>query len=240
MKLRHAFLILMVLPVIHLRAEDSAPANNVPTAGVTTNLPAKNGTNEIAEPEAPGKVYTNSAGMMLLQMPGGFWAGKFEVKQSEYEKVVGANPSAFQDELKPVDSVSWNDAMSFCEKMTALDLQKKFLPKGYHYTLPTEDEWQSLVADATLDDAVTSLNGTSRASSSDVGSLGANSLGLYDIRGNVMEFCLCDASQPFRYLKGGSWKDFVDVNLRPEFRWYCKPDETMDTFGFRCLLKTDN
>ncbi len=228
----------MILWAVPSLAEDT-PANvAVQPSATSTNQPAKNGTNEVAEPQIPGNNFTNSVGMELLKV-GDFWAGKFEVTQKEYEKVMGANPSAFPDDTHPVDSVSWNDAMAFCEKMTALDLKKRFLPKGYHYTLPTEEEWQSLVADASLDNAVCSLYAVNRSSTSSVGSLAPNSLGLYDIRGNVMEFCLGDDTLPYRYLKGGSWADFVEVNMRPEFRWNCKPDETMNTFGFRCLLKAN-
>jgi formylglycine-generating enzyme required for sulfatase activity len=126
--------------------------------------------------------------------------------------------------------------MTFCKKMTELDLKKKKLPEGYRYVLPTENEWSNLVASATMDQAVASLT-VRRTAPTTVGSLAANSLGLYDVRGNVMEFVLSDESQPYRFLKGGSWADFVEVNLRPEFRWYCRPDEAMNTFGFRCLLK---
>ena len=134
--------------------------------------------------------------------------------------------------------VSWNDAMEFCRQLTAADLKKNFLPKGYHYSLPTEDEWLSLVGDAPLANAITSLNGNSRSGPSDVGSTPPNNLGLCDVRGNVMEFCLGDVTKPFRFLKGGSWKDNIDVNLRPEFHWWCQPDERMNTFGIRCLLKS--
>jgi formylglycine-generating enzyme required for sulfatase activity len=121
--------------------------------------------------------------------------------------------------------------------MTDLDVKKKAIPDGYHYDLPTEDEWTSLVGGATLDDAVTSLNGNFRTGTSPVGSLRPNSLGLYDVRGNVMEFVRTDESKPYRVLKGGSWQDRVDVNVRPEFRWYATPDERQKNFGFRVVLR---
>jgi formylglycine-generating enzyme required for sulfatase activity len=209
---------------------------------------AADGTAEIAAPVSgqdtnaapvPGKIYTNSVGMVLLQMPEGYWAGQYEVTQKEYQKIMGANPSEFTGDTQPVENVSWKNAMDFCDKITAYDFKKKFLPEGFRYTLPTESEWTNLLGGATLESAVTSLGGGRRAGSSPVGSLGPNDLGLYDVRGNVMEFCLGDPTAAFRYLKGGSWADFVDVNLRPDFRWYCKPDETTNTFGFRCLLKAN-
>ncbi|MDB6064511.1 MAG: hypothetical protein JWR26_719 [Pedosphaera sp.] len=64
-----------------------------------------------------------------------------------------------------------------------------------------------------------------------------NGAGLYDVRGNVMEFCLGDTSKPYRVLRGGDWQDRIEINLRVEFRNYVKPDDGMNTFGFRCVLK---
>jgi formylglycine-generating enzyme required for sulfatase activity len=126
--------------------------------------------------------------------------------------------------------------MDFCARLTAEELKRKSLPAGYYYTLPTESEWESLLADASLKDAVTS-QGARRAGTAPVGSLGTNSLGLYDMRGNVMEFCLGDTGKPYRVLRGASWQDWIEINLRPDFRNYCKPDDKQNTFGFRVLLK---
>jgi formylglycine-generating enzyme required for sulfatase activity len=207
-----------------------------------TMPPATNGaagtddTNEELTAKTPGDLFTNSVGMLLIKA-GGFWVGKYEVTQKQFQKVAGSNPSAFSGEERPVDSVSWSDAMDFCQKLTEKDVKDKKLPGGYYYTLPTEDEWQTFSADASLDDAVTSLNAVPRQGTAPVGSLGPNSLGLYDTRGNVMEFCLGDTDKPYRVLLGGSWADNIDINLRKEFRFYCTPDDRKNTFGFRCVLK---
>ncbi len=227
MKARFAAWVVLTMCALLTRA-GSAPA---PAAATT----AANGTNEVPAPKPPGDIYTNSLDMVLLKTPAGFWAGRYEVTQKEYQKVAGSNPSQFAGENRPVDSVSWNDAMDFCRKLTEQD--SKELPPGFYYTLPTEDEWQALMADAKLDDAVTSLNAP-RGGTSPVGSLGPNSLGLYDTRGNVMEFCLGDDSKPYRVLHGGSWEDFIEVNLRPVFRFYCMPDEHKNTFGFQVHSET--
>lgn len=209
-----------------------ATAQAVPVPAADTNE-----TNATNVAKVPGAQFTNSVGMELVRISGGFWAGKFEVTQKEYQKVTGSNPSAFSGDNKlPVDSVSWNDAVEFCRKLTEMDIKEKKLPEGYRYTLPTEDEWQSFAASASLEDAITSL-GASRSGTSPVGSRGANALGLCDVLGNVMEFCLSDTSQPYRILHGGSWQDFTEINLRPAFRYYCQPDERKNTFGFRCVLK---
>jgi formylglycine-generating enzyme required for sulfatase activity len=148
---------------------------------------------------------------------------------------LGNNPSAFSGGTRPVDSVSWNDAMAFCSSLTAKE-KKDELPKGYSYTLPTEDQWMTLMADASLKDAVMKLNG-SYSSTAPVGSLGPNSLGLYDMRGNVMEWCL-DSHDPSAYhvLHGGAWDTFLDVNTRPDFREYAAADAKKNDYGFRVVL----
>jgi formylglycine-generating enzyme required for sulfatase activity len=191
------------------------------------------GTNEA--PKVPGEQFTNSVDMELIKV-GGYWAGKYEVTQKEFQKVMGFNPSAFAGENRPVDNVSWDDAMEFCRKLTELDLKEKKLPEGFAYTLPTEPEWEALAAGTDLKDAVTS-QGSQRDGTAPVGSLGANGLGLYDTRGNVSEFCLGESDKPYRILRGGSWQDWIEINLRIEFRTYCRPDEKKSTFGFRCVLK---
>lgn len=240
----------IALPAAGDQATVSSTASTNKSATVSTNVPsstngtntvnatnAPSGTNAVAEAKVPEDIYTNSIDMVLIKLPGGFWAGEYEVTQKEYQKIMGSNPSAFGGDTRPVDSVSWNDAVDFCAKLTTYELETNAVPKDFYYTLPTEDEWESLVADATLDNAVTSQNGASRGGTSPVGSLRPNSLGLYDVRGNVMEFCLTDTSKPYRVVHGGSWQDSIEQNLRPEFRFYCTPEESKNTFGFRVLLK---
>ena len=209
-------------------AQDAMPVHTNGPAGETES------TNEEAKP--PGPDFTNSVDMELLKV-GNFWAGKYEVTQKQYLKVVGVNPSSFVGDNNPVDSVSWNDAVAFCQKMTEKDIKEKKLPEGYYYALPTEGEWETLTADASLSDAVTSQNGP-RGGTSPVGSLGPNGLGLYDTRGNVMEFCSGYEDKPYRVLRGGSWSDRIEINLRTEFRFYSTPDDSKNTYGFRCVLKS--
>jgi len=181
-------------------------------------------------------VVTNTVGMVLVKISAGLWAGKFETTQDAYEKIAHNNPSAFQSRERPVDSVSWNDAMAFCAKLTDKERAAKELPDGFSYTLPTEDQWKNLMGDASLSDAVMKLNNGGCSSTAPVGSLGPNSLGLYDMRGNVMEWVL-DAHDPsYRILKGGAWDTFVEINARPEFRWYARPDEAKNSYGFRVIL----
>ncbi|MDB6017279.1 MAG: pkn1 3 [Pedosphaera sp.] len=218
-----------------LKAGTNAPVNT------TTNLLPNTLTNQAPDtvtntaPEIPKDNYTNSIGMKLLKVPGDFWAGQYEVTQGEYQQIIGSNPSAFNGDLHPVDNVSWNDAMQFCLKLTAHEIKEKKLPEDFFYALPTEAQWETLVADTSLANAVTSQN-RPRNGTATVGSLNANSLGLYDVRGNVMEFTLGDPSLPYRVLLGGSWQDRIEINLRTAFRFYASPTDSRNTFGFRCIL----
>jgi formylglycine-generating enzyme required for sulfatase activity len=212
---------LIVLPVFQSRAQDSTDqTNDVPT---------------LKQLMATGSVVTNTVGIVLVKISPGLWAGKFETTQDNYQKTMHSNPSAFKGATRPVDSVSWNDAIAFCAKLTTKEQTAKELPDGYNYTLPTQDQWMALMDGASRQDAVMKLNGNV-SSTAPVGSLGANSLGLYDTRGNVMEWCLDSNNDSNRVLKGGAWDTWLDINARPDFRWYAAPGEAKNSYGFRVIL----
>jgi formylglycine-generating enzyme required for sulfatase activity len=247
MKVTHLIVLLHLSSVI-LHAQ-TAPAltpaagsTNAAVAGAaaSTNAPAAvaaASTNKIDIKELMKMdSFTNSTGMVLVKTSPMLWAGKYEVTQEEYQKVVGSNPSQFRGERNPVDSVSWNDALKFCDELTKVERKEEMLPEGFAYTLPTQAQWESLMNGAQLKDAVTS-SGATRSGTAPVGSLGPNSLGLFDTRGNLWEWCLDPQDKPFRVLRGGGWETFVEVNLRPEFRWFSKgPDDQQNNYGFRCIL----
>jgi formylglycine-generating enzyme required for sulfatase activity len=197
---------------------------------------AEGGTNEVDIKELMKlPQFTNDTGMVLVKISDAFWAGAYEVTQEEYQKIAGSNPSRFQGARNPVDSVSWNEAMAFCAKLTAAETEKKMLPEGFAYTLPTQAQWESFAAGADLKDAITS-SGMTRSGTAPVGTLGATGPGLYDIRGNVCEWCLDPQDKPYRVARGASWETFIEINLRPEFRWYEQPDSRKATIGFRVVL----
>jgi len=242
MRLIHASSVLLTLALTAaLQAADNpspaakapvSPATNSAPAAATNSAPPAQATNQApSAPKPPDDQYTNTIGMQFIKV-GDLWAGKYLVTQKEYQEIMGSNPSEFQGDRSPVDSMSWEDAMEFCKKLT--EHEAKELPEGFTYTLPTDAQWESLVGDASLNNAVIS-EPVSRAGTSPVGSLGPNNLGLYDIRGNLWEFCR-DSSKPYRVLKGGSWQDRIEINLRTDFRYYARPDERKNIFGFRCVL----
>src|SRR5882757_1121998 len=158
---------------LHAQAQSAAP-DQAATSGSVTNDTSADATNTPAAPLVMGDLFTNSIDMQLVKS-GDSWAGKYEVTQKEYQAVMDSNPSQFTGDTRPVDSVTWQDAMAFCQKLTdkELNASSNALPKGFYYTLPTEDEWQSLAGDADLKDAVTSQP-TPRSGTSPVGSLGPN------------------------------------------------------------------
>lgn len=179
--------------------------------------------------------FTNSIGMVLKKTGSGLWVSAYETTQTEFQEVMRSNPSAFSGGKRPVDSVSWQAATRFCSKLTEHEKGQEMLPDGYHYVLPTQAQWARLAGGVSLANAVTG-SGTRRSSTAQVGSLSPSGDGLYDLRGNVAEWCADPADGAFRVLRGGSWADWVEVNLRPEFRIYAAPSEAKNTYGFRCVL----
>jgi formylglycine-generating enzyme required for sulfatase activity len=162
-----------------------------------------------------------------------FWMGKFPVTQAQYEAVMGANPSRFQSKNLPVEKVSWLAAVQFCQH-----LSEKL---GHLYRLPSEAEWEYACRAGTttpfhfgetLTTNLANYNGreiyVKRAKGQNqmmkIGMFPPNFFGLYDMHGNVSEWCLdswhndyndapVDGSawctenndNTLRLLRGGSW-----------------------------------
>src|SRR5947207_14957400 len=92
-------------------AAKAAPAQPANTAAATAASASTN------KPDIKELVkaasFTNDTGIVMMKISPILWAGKFEVTQEEYQKVMGSNPSDFKGDRNPVDSVSWNDSQSF-------------------------------------------------------------------------------------------------------------------------------
>lgn len=134
-----------------------------------------------------------------------FWLGKYEITQKEWETVMGTNPSKFKGETLPVESVTWSDAMKFCQKLTALQKESGKLPEGYEYSLPTETQREYACRAGTTTalnngknltdkDVCPNLNevgwyeANSKEQTHPVGKKLPNAWGLYDMHGNVSEW----------------------------------------------------
>lgn len=202
-----------------------------------------------------------------------FWLGRYEVTQGEWAQVMStvANPSAFQNGLRyPVESVSWQDAQNFIKELT--------LQSGRQYRLPTEAEWEYAARgggkhirfgtgkdvigpdDANFDAGEKykepySRSGEYRKSTLEVGRFAPNSLGLYDMSGNVWEWCSDwygedyyisasrdnprgPASGSHRVFRGGSWY-CSPGHVRAVFRDGGLPNLRAAHLGLRLVLVPD-
>ncbi|VEN73409.1 Formylglycine-generating enzyme, required for sulfatase activity, contains SUMF1/FGE domain [Candidatus Desulfarcum epimagneticum] len=178
----------------------------------------------------------------------GFWLGETVCTQELWEAVMGDNPSRFKGKRRPVDSVSWNDCMKFIQKINSR------IP-GLHLRLPTEAEWEYACRAGTQtpfsfgDILITDQSNYDGklGKTVDVKTFPCNAWGLYEMHGNVREWCFDGKreykpgvavdpagsdSGAFRALRGGGW--FLSGwNLRSALRGSVEPDFRWVNFGFR-------
>jgi formylglycine-generating enzyme required for sulfatase activity len=192
----------------------------------------------------------------MIRLPSGYWASQFEITQSEYERLMGNNPSLFKDPFRPVECVSWNEAVEFCRQLTQFEAAAGRLPSGFVYRLPTAKEFDEMSGQASLQNSVTSLSQI-YWHTEPAGSLPPNEFGLRDVMGNVWEWCQDwhDDAKRFKISKGGSWVSHAGSlspypgpveGLAPHeihatqllyglVRWDY-PDQGFWNRGFRCVL----
>jgi formylglycine-generating enzyme required for sulfatase activity len=221
-----------------------------------------------------GRRWTNGMGMTFVEIPSGtftmgsnssessphekpahsvtigtsFFIATTEVTQAQWEIVVGSDPAAFRGDDLPVEQVSWNDAQRFVRKLNQMD-------EGVRYRLPTEAEWEySCLAGATGDqpvdlESVAWYDPKSEGATHPVAQKQPNAWGLYDMLGNVYEWCedwkapypagsVTDPGGPptgsFRVIRGGSW--MVHANrTKAHFRDFFAPDHHRADIGFRVV-----
>jgi hypothetical protein len=186
---------------------------------------------------AKDKDFVAACGMPMVWIPtGNFWSAKYPMVQSDFEAVAKYNPSFFRKANRPVETISWDNASAFCEKLTEYERKAGTLPAGYKYSLPTESQWSLLSADADIDQAATSrVNALS--STQDVGYSGPNKYGIYDTLGNVWEWCLDTVDDQGNHsLRGGSWLSSTDNFPSADTRIVAVPKNADRFTGFRVVL----
>ncbi len=196
-----------------------------------------------------------------------FYMGKYQVTQAQWRAIMGNNPSRFKGNDKlPVENMSWEDSIEFCKKLSE--------KTGKEYRLPSEAEWEYACRAGTttafaFGETITpeivnydgnysygeAAKGEYRQKTIPVGSLGvANEFGLYDMHGNVWEWCqdtwhsdYTDApvdgsaqeKQPSnntsRLLRGGSFSSYA-IYCRSALRRRIAPDSRSNTYGFRVVM----
>ena len=181
-----------------------------------------------------------------------------ETTQAEYESVMGSNPSGFKGSSLPVEQVSWDEAVSYCAKLTVRELAAGRIEAGQAYRLPTEAEWEYAARAGTTGAYAGELgsmgwyNVNSGSTSHAVKGKQANGWGLYDMHGNVWEWCadwygaytsesvtdpMGATSGSFRVLRGGCW--YVGArNCRSAYRDRDQPGYRYDSLGFRSVLSS--
>jgi len=201
----------------------------------------------------------------------GFWLGQHEVTQAEWKRVMQTAPWSGNKFVKegndyPADCVSWDDGMKFCEKLTDQERAAGRLPLGWKYTLPTEAQWeyacragtksrfsfgddQSELSDYAWWDGFgidANANAKGEEHAHPVGQKKANPFGLYDMHGNVLEWCsdyyakkLTGGTDPQgpskgsdRVSRGGSWGGIARF-CRSANRGGYAPGDRSFALGFR-------
>jgi formylglycine-generating enzyme required for sulfatase activity len=197
-----------------------------------------------------------------------FYVGKYEVTQKEWRDVMGTDPSRFTGNDLPVEGVSWFDAVDYCRRLSAkngldscygfdgTNITSDFTKNGFR--LPTEAEWEyaakggrqsrgTKYAGSSSPDEVAWWGGNAGGKTHPVGQKQANELGLFDMSGNVWEWCwdwygaysASSQTDPkgvssgdMRVLRGGCWgnsEEFVRAPVREEFA----PNRSFVNWGFR-------
>ncbi len=225
-------------------------------------LPMAPGTFLMGSPESEAGRYENEGPQHSVTLSRAFWVGKYPVTQAEYEKMMGTNPSHFKGERRPVEKVSWDEAVDFCRRLTEQAHSKGSLPTGYEFRLPTEAEWEYCCRAGSngaycFGDNEERLadyawyNKNSQNETSEVGLKQANAWGLHDMHGNVWEWCLdkgltgydrkenvvdpLSASGQSRVIRGGGWCSPCGY-CRSAYRGAFEPSLRNGSLGFRVCL----
>jgi formylglycine-generating enzyme required for sulfatase activity len=201
-----------------------------------------------------------------IKLTKAFYMGKFEVTQLQYRVIVSENPSEFGGDKLPVENVNWYEAARFLKKLSD--------KTGMKFRLPSEAEWeyacragsrQAFNTGTTLDSDLANYDATEPYAdgiigkylkrTTEVGSYPPNAFGLYDMHGNVWEWCsdiydedyykktpLVDPKGPAegkpKVMRGGAWKEYA-YKCRSADRNHRWPKDNQPIIGFRVVLEIE-
>ena len=233
-------------------------------SGNTLTIPVKNGINiEMVKVEAGSfnmgatpemqDPDTDEKHVHRVTLTNNYYIGKYEVTQALWKIVMGSNPSNSKGDNLPVEQVSWNDCQDFISKLNAMT--------GKRFRLPSEAEWEYAARGGnksrgyqysgsnTIGD-VAWYDGNNSSMTHAVGTKQPNELGLYDMTGNVWEWCqdwydsyssspqtnpIGAVSGSYRVRRGGSWFDST-WRCRSSYRRFITSANRSSNFGLRLVL----
>lgn len=240
---------------------ETPPVERVPTAPVAlessfTNsigmefvlIPA--GSFTMGSPDSDAEAFDREKSAHVVTISQPFYLGKYPVTQAQWEAAMGDNPSKFTgDPNRPVEQVRWDALQGFMQKLSEQE-------SGRDYRLPTEAQWEYACRAGTETpryhedvEAIAWYNKNSNRQTHPVGQKLPNVWGLYDMLGNVYEWCH-DESRDYtdeaaidpmgptdagavRVIRGGSW--VISTRLvRAAYRYWAHPGDRLDALGFRC------
>jgi uncharacterized protein (TIGR02996 family) len=232
------------------------------------------GTFMMGSPDGFGEEFEHPQHEVEITRP--FFMGSYQVTQEEYQRVIGSNPSYFcatgwgSESVKkhntkrlPVENVSWDDVTDFCEALSLLPEEKN---AGHTYRLPTEAEWEYACRGGATSHTPYSFGAPLSSQQGNfyqskihkprpVANYAANGFGLFDMHGNVWEWCLDRFDENYykrspqsdpegaatgdrRVMRGGSWKDDI-ILCRSATRMCNAPGNHYNFIGFRVALLLD-
>lgn len=178
-----------------------------------------------------------------------YYICKYEVSQDLWQAVMNNNPSQFNNAKNPVEKVSYNDCIEFIDKLNALS--------GLEFALPTEAQWEYAArggnksigykySGSNIIDNIAWYGVEKSKNTHQIGSKKANEIGLYDMSGNVWEWCAdnyvaypLDAtnveSGEYYVIRGGAWNNDTKY-CRVSIRYFNRPDYSDANLGFRLVL----
>ena len=204
------------------------------------------------EADAQRKTIQDLIGNMV-DIPGkNFKMGRYEVTQKQWVAVMEENPSCFKNAGYPVEDVSWNDCQKFLEKLNAMP---EVRASGLRFRLPTEAEGEyacraggrgdycrladgTEIVERTLDKVAWYFLNCGGKTTRPVGQKLPNAFGLYDMHGNVREWCedvsMADRSHSHRVSRGGDFLNFAE-SCKADHRSSDTPDKRSGNVGFRLV-----